>query len=392
VQRLDIDHPHKCANCALALGWIGVTHAEMNDVSKGPLEDRHRELGANFAEFGGWLMPVSYAGTVSEHTSTRNAVGLFDVSHLGKALVRGPGAASYVNAALTNDLRRIGPGKAQYTLCCNDNGGVIDDLIAYYVADDEIFLVPNAANTAAVVAALADRAPAGVTVTDEHRSFAVLAVQGPRSAEVVGGLGLPTDMDYMGYADAEFAGVRVRVCRTGYTGEHGYELLPEWDRASVVFDALLEAVTAAGGEPAGLGARDTLRTEMGYPLHGHELSLEFSPLQARCGWAIGWTKDAFWGREALLAEKEAGPRRLLRGLKAVGRGVLRADLTVLDGDRQVGATTSGTFSPTLKVGIGLAFIDADAGITDGDRVSVDVRGRAVECEVVKPPFVAAKTR
>jgi aminomethyltransferase len=231
-----------------------------------------------------------------------------------------------------------------------------------------------------------------LTITDEHRSHAVLAVQGPKSAEVVGGLGLPTDMDYMGYVDAEFGGVAVRVCRTGYTGEHGYELLPPWDQAPVLFDALVDAVGAAGGELAGLGARDTLRTEMGYPLHGHELSLEISPLQARCGWAIGWKKDAFWGRDALLAEKEAGPKRLLRGLKAVGRGVLRPDLTVLDGDRPVGVTTSGTFSPTLKVGIALALIDSNADIADGQRVAVDVRGRALECEVVKPPFVEAKTR
>lgn len=364
----------------------------MSEPLHGPLEDRHRELGATFAEFGGWLMPVSYAGTVGEHTATRTTVGLFDVSHLGKALVRGPGAAAYVNSALTNDLNRIGPGKAQYTLCCNDSGGVIDDLIAYYVSDDEIFLVPNAANTAAVVASLADRAPEGITVTDEHRSYAVLAVQGPKSAEVLGGLGLPTDMDYMGYADADLNGMTVRVCRTGYTGEHGYELLPRWDDAPAVFDALVEAVRTAGGELAGLGARDTLRTEMGYPLHGHELSPEISPLQARCGWAVGWRKDAFWGREALLAEKEAGPRRLLRGLRAVGRGVLRPDLTVFDGDTAVGTTTSGTFSPSLKVGIALGLLDTDRDIPDGARVEVDVRGRRVECEVVKPPFVTAKTR
>jgi len=368
--------------------WFAVS----DNLLKGPLEDRHRELGASFAEFGGWLMPVSYAGTVSEHNATRNAVGLFDVSHLGKALVVGPGAAEYVNSAFTNDLRRIGPGKAQYTLCCNDSGGVIDDLIAYYVSDDEVFLVPNASNTAAVVAALREKAPAELTITDEHRNYAVLAVQGPKSSEVLTALGLPTDMDYMGYADAQYEGVPVRVCRTGYTGEHGYELLPEWDRAAVVFDALVEAVAAAGGEPAGLGARDTLRTEMGYPLHGHELSLDISPLQARCGWAIGWKKDEFWGREALLAEKQVGPRRVLRGLKAVGRGVLRADMTVLDGDRPVGVTTSGTFSPTLKLGIALALLDADAGIADGQRVAVDVRGRALECEVVAPPFVEAKTR
>lgn len=363
-----------------------------DNLLAGPLEQRHRELGASFAEFGGWLMPVSYAGTVAEHTATRTTVGLFDVSHLGKALVKGPNAADFVNSAFTNDLRRIGPGKAQYTLCCTESGGVIDDLIAYYVADDEIFLVPNAANTAAVVSALQQHAPAGITVTDEHRSRAVLAVQGPRSTDVVGGLGLPTEMDYMGYADATFDGVDVRVCRTGYTGEHGYELLPSWEDAGVVFDALVDRVTAADGQLAGLGARDTLRTEMGYPLHGHELSLDISPLQARCGWAIGWKKDAFWGRDALLAEKEAGPRRTLRGLRAVGRGVLRAGLSVLEGDRSVGVTTSGTFSPTLKVGIALALIDTDADIADGARLAVDVRGRMVECDVVKPPFVDTKTR
>jgi aminomethyltransferase len=363
-----------------------------DDLLHGPLEDRHREQGASFAEFGGWLMPVSYAGTVAEHTATRNTVGLFDVSHLGKALVRGPGAAQFVNSALTNDLDRIQPGKAQYTLCCNESGGAIDDLIAYYVGPDEIFLVPNAANTAAVVAALQKAAPAGLSISDEHQSYAVLAVQGPRSTDVLTELGLPTGMDYMGYSDSVLEGVPVRVCRSGYTGEHGYELLPPWESSGVVFDALLAAVTRADGQLAGLGARDTLRTEMGYPLHGHELSADISPLQARCGWAIGWKKDAFFGRDALLAEKEAGPGRLLRGLRAVGRGVLRPDLSVLDGDTKVGVTTSGTFSPTLKAGIALALIDVDAGVEDGQRVTVDVRGRGVECEVVRPPFVEPKTR
>lgn len=362
------------------------------DLLHGPLEDRHRELGASFAEFGGWLMPVSYAGTVGEHNATRQSVGLFDVSHLGKALVRGPGAAAFVNSVLTNDLRRIGPGKAQYTLCCTPTGGVIDDLIAYYVSDAEIFLVPNAANTAAVVLAMKSVAPQDISITDQHREYAVLAVQGPRSTDVLTALGLPTGMDYMGYADADFSGAPVRVCRTGYTGEHGYELLPHWDSAAAVFDALVAAVADAGGQLAGLGARDTLRTEMGYPLHGHELSPDISPLEARCGWAIGWKKNAFWGRDALLAEKRTGPDRLLRGLRAVGRGVLRTGLMVLDGATPVGVTTSGTFSPTLKAGIALALIDERAGIEDGRQVTVDVRGRAVECDVVAPPFVAARTR
>jgi len=364
----------------------------VSEILHGPLEQRHRELGATFAQFSGWLMPVSYAGTVAEHTATRTAVGLFDVSHLGKASVRGPRAAAFVNSALTNDLNRIRPGKAQYTLCCNESGGVIDDLIAYYVSDDELFLVPNAANTGEVVDALKSAAPQGISVTNEHRSFAVLAVQGPRSADVLARLGLPTEMDYMGYVDATLDGVPVRVCRTGYTGEHGYELLPPWDSAQVVFDPLVDVVDAFGGELAGLGARDTLRTEMGYPLHGHELSLDISPLQARCGWAIGWKKDAFWGRDALLAEKSAGPRRLLRGLRATGRGVLRPELTVLSNDTPVGVTTSGTFSPTLKLGIGLALIDTGAGVETGQLVDVDVRGRKLECEVVDPPFVEAKTR
>ena len=366
--------------------------SDETELLHGPLESRHRDRGATFAAFGGWLMPVAYAGTVGEHTATREAVGLFDVSHLGKALVAGPGAADFVNSALTNDLRRIGPGKAQYSLCCTSDGGVIDDLIAYYVNDDEIFLVPNAANTPAVVAALREVAPQGISVTDEHRSYAVLAVQGPRSTEVLSALGLPAEMDYMCYADAQYNGVPVRVCRTGYTGEHGFELLPSWEAAPVVFDALAAEVQRCGGQLAGLGARDTLRTEMGYPLHGHELSLDISPLQARCGWAVGWSKDAFWGRDALLAEKQAGPRRLLRGLRATGRGVPRAEMTVLRDAAPVGITTSGTFSPTLNAGIALALIDADADIADGDVVSVDVRGRALDCEVVKPPFVDVKTR
>ena len=363
-----------------------------DDQLLGPIQAVHTELGATFAPFGGWSMPVSYAGTVAEHTAVRTTVGLFDVSHLGKATVAGPGAAEFVNAAFTNDLRRIRPGKAQYTLCCTADGGVVDDLIAYYVDDDEVFLVPNAANTVEVVAKLKEVAPVGITITDQHRDYAVFAVQGPRSTAVLEALGLPTDMEYMAYVDATWDGIPVRVCRTGYTGEHGYELLPRWADAERLFRALLEQVRAVGGEPAGLGARDTLRTEMGYPLHGHELTPEITPLQARCGWAIGWQKPQFWGREALVAEKAAGPRRRTWGLKALDRGVLRQGQSVLRDGQPVGETTSGTFSPTLKAGIALALIDTDPGVDAGDEVEVDVRGRRLRCEVVNPPFVDVKTK
>lgn len=360
-----------------------------SDLLPGPLHALHVELGARFAPFGGWEMPVQYAGTVAEHRAVRNTVGLFDVSHLGKATVRGPGAAEFVNSTLTNDLDRITPGKAQYTLCCADDGGVIDDLIAYYVGDGEIFLVPNAANTAAVVARLQAAAPGAVTVTDEHRAYAVFAVQGPRSARVLAALGLPVELEYMAFVDAEWEGCPVRVCRTGYTGEHGYELLPRWDDAEPLFRALVERVRDAGGEVAGLGARDTLRTEMGYPLHGHELSAEITPVQARTGWAVGWAKPRFWGKAALEQEKAAGPERTLWGLKANDRGVPRAGQAVLHAGEQVGETTSGTFSPTLETGIALALLDPS--VEPGAEVEVDVRGRKLGCTVVRPPFVPART-
>ncbi len=361
----------------------------MTDLQRGPLHDLQAGLDATFAPFGGWEMPIQYkTGVVAEHTAVREAVGVFDVSHLGKVRVAGPGAAEFLNRCLTNDLGRIKPGKAQYTLCCTDTGGTVDDIIAYLVSPEDVFLMPNAANTASVAQLLTEAAPEGVSVSPEHREHAVLAVQGPQSASLLESLGLPTELEYMAYVDAEWRGVYVRVCRTGYTGEHGYELIPAWKDAP----ALWEALTSGGAVPCGLGARDTLRTEMGYPLHGNELSLEISPVQAGSTWAVGWKKPEFWGRSALLAEREAPQRRLV-GLKAIDRGVPRAHMTVLDaaGER-IGETTSGTFSPTLKTGIALALIDTAAAIEPGAHVVLDVRGRQLTCEVVKPPFVATHVR
>jgi aminomethyltransferase len=361
-----------------------------NGLLRGPLHDLQAGLDATFAPFGGWEMPIQYkTGVVAEHTAVREAVGVFDVSHLGKVRVAGPGAAEFLNRCFTNDLNRIAPGKAQYTLCCTPAGGTVDDLIAYLVGPDDVFLMPNAANTAEVARLLTEAAPDGVTISPEHQDHGVLAVQGPRSAELLATLGLlPSELDYMAYQDAEWNGRYVRVCRTGYTGEHGYELIPSWADAPALWEALL----AAGGVPCGLGARDTLRTEMGYPLHGHELSPEISPVQAGSTWAVGWKKPEFWGREALLAERE-NPARRLRCLRAVERGVPRAEMTVLNeaGDR-IGVTTSGTFSPTLKTGIALALIDTSAGVEPGAEVVLDVRGRRLRCEVVKAPFVASHVR
>ena len=368
----------------------------MPDARRSPLYDQHVELGAKLADFGGWQRPIEYPGSggvLKEHAAVRDAVGLFDVSHLGKATVRGAGSREFVNACLTNDLGRIAPGQAQYTLCCDESGGVVDDLIAYLVSDAEVFLVPNAANTAEVVRRLAAAAPSGVQVDEQHGGYGVLAVQGPSATQVLDALGLPHDLRYMAYVDADHNGRPVRVCRTGYTGEHGYELIPQWDDTPALWDALLAAVRAAGGLPAGLGARDTLRTEMGYPLHGQDLSREISPVQARSGWAVGWKKDEFWGRDALLAEREAGPRRLLWGLDSLDRGIPRPHMTVRrPGGQSVGEVTSGTFSPTLRHGIGLALLDSAAGVGEADELEIDVRGRPGAVRVVKPPFVPSHVR
>ena len=369
----------------------------MSDLLTSPLHERHVALGAKLAEFGGWSMPLEYAGSgvVKEHTAVREAVGIFDVSHLGKAVVRGPGAAAYVNATLSNDLGRIAPGKAQYTLCCDAaTGGVVDDLIAYLYGDDEVFLVPNAANTAEVLRRLTAEAPDGVEVVDRHTSQAVLAVQGPASDEVLARVGLPSGHEYMSFVDATLDGAAVVVCRTGYTGERGYELVCDNDVAPAVWDALLAAGEPSGLLPCGLGARDTLRTEMGYPLHGQDISLDVTPVQARLGWAVGWRKDAFWGKDVLAAEKAAGPDRLLRGLVAAKRGIPRPGMSVFAAGEEsgpsLGSVTSGTFSPTLRTGVGLALLSST--VADGDEVAVDVRGRREVFTVTRPPFVQTVVR
>ena len=362
-------------------------------LKQSPLHGRHESLGAKFAEFGGWSMPLEYpAGVVKEHTTVRESVGVFDVSHLGKAMVKGPGAADFINATLSNDLGKIRPGKAQYTLCCDDGtGGIVDDLIAYYHDDEHVLIVPNAANTAEVVRRLVAAAPDGIEVFDHHDDYAVLAVQGSKSDEVLDRVGLPSGHEYMSFVEAEFDGVGVVVCRTGYTGERGYELIARNEVAGTLWDALLAAGEEFGMVPCGLGSRDTLRTEMGYPLHGQDITIDVTPVQAGLSWAVGWKKPTFWGKDALVAEKEAGPKRLLRGLVAVGRGIPRPGMGVtLTQDVPLCDITSGTFSPTLRKGIGLALVPtmvaADA------EVGVDVRGRREIFQLTRPPFVDTSVR
>lgn len=361
-------------------------------LSRSPLHDRHASLGAKFAEFGGWDMPLQYSGIVEEHNAVRTSVGVFDVSHLGKIVVRGPGAAAFVNSTLSNDLSRIGPGRAQYTLCLDaETGGIVDDIFSYYRDDEHVLLVPNASNNAEVFRRLEAAAPDGVEVVDHHADYAVLAIQGSRSDDVLAKVGLPVGHDYLTFVEADVEGEHVIVCRTGYTGERGYELIVPRAVAPQLWDQVLEAGEEFGILPCGLGARDTLRTEMGYPLHGQDIGPTVTPNEARLGWAVGWSKPEFWGRDVVLAEKEKGARRKLVGLKATGRAIPRPHMSIsLVPDVLLGEVTSGTFSPSLKQGIGLALVSTV--VADDAEVAVDVRGRREVFQIVKPPFVDTSVR
>lgn len=350
-----------------------------------PLDEKHKALGAKMADFGGWEMPIEYpgGGVLAEHDAVRNRVGIFDVSHLGKISIKGPGAKDYINSILTNDLDLIKDGEAQYNLLCNEKGGVIDDIIAYRNSVDDIFLVPNAANCAKVFDVITKDAPANLEIVNQHQEYAVIAIQGPKSKAVLESLGVKLDIDYMSFTHGEIAGCKVIVCRTGYSGEHGYEVLPSWGEAVKVWDALV--ANLGDGLVCGLGARDTLRTEMGYPLHGQELSESITGTVGGAKWAVAFHKPKFHGDSALRAENEAGAPQRLRGLKLLDRGIPRGHMDILVDGQKVGETTSGTFSPTLKVGIALGLVDTEYKI--GDKVTIDVRGRQLAAEIVKIPMV-----
>ena len=352
-----------------------------------PLDAAHRALGARMVPFGGWEMPIQYTGVLEEHRACRERAVAFDVSHLGSVRVVGSGAHDALQWAFTNDLDRIAPGRAQYThLLDAEDAHVVDDIIAWWVQDHEFLVMPNASNTTSILGALDDavrtHGNGDATFDDVTATRAVLAVQGPRARALLA----PS------YPDAaavprfeviatEFEGMPGYAAGTGYTGEDGVELHVPTEAARAVWDRLM----AAGLTPAGLGARDTLRLEAGLPLHGHELGPGITPLQAGLGWVVRFDKGDFRGAAPLRAERERGVTRRLRGLLAEDRQVPRADCPVLIDDAAVGVVTSGNFSPILGRGIALAFLPPD--VEDGTSVVIDVRGRSVHADVVKPPFV-----
>jgi aminomethyltransferase len=360
-----------------------------------PLEGQHRALGAKLGPFAGWLMPIEYEGTLSEHRAVRERVGLFDLTHLGKVDVVGAGGLAVLQRMLTNDLSKAAVGRALYNLVLNEGGGVEDDLIVYRVGDGRWFVVPNASNTEKVIAMLrAEAGGAGGGAVDvvhlQHWCF--LGVQGPRSLEVVGRLfAEAADLPFMGCVETEYAGERLVLTRSGYTGELGFELFTDGARAGALWAELMGAGEPFQIEPCGLGARDVLRLEMGYPLYGQDLLPDRTPLEAGLSWAVALDKGDFQGRDALVRQKESGLPSRLRGLVMDDRRhIPRAHHVVYaaEGSR-AGEVASGTFSPTLRRGIALAYLSPAEAFDPGRPVEVDIRGRRGGARIAKPPFVGS---
>jgi aminomethyltransferase len=366
-----------------------MTEAELR---RSPLEAVHRHLGAKLGAFGGWLMPIEYAGTLSEHRAVRERAGLFDLSHLGKVDVVGPSALPAIQRLFTNDARRVAVGKAQYHQMLNERGGIEEDLFVYRLADERWFVVPNAANKDEVVAALA-AATADEAVSD-HDEWGFLAVQGPRSHDVVAKLWPESvELSFRRCGTFRRGDAEVVLARTGYTGERGYELFADAKTIGELWDALFAAGAAVQIEPCGLGARDVLRLEMGYPLYGQDLVPHRTPLEAGLEWAVSLDKGDFVGRDALLAQRRGPLPSRLRGLATANRrSIPRAHQRVLANEEEVGVVTSGTFSPLLGVGVALAYLSPADAFEPGTEVEIDIRGRRATARVVKTPFVKRSPR
>jgi aminomethyltransferase len=361
----------------------------MGELKRTPLRDFHAAHGAKLVDFAGWEMPVQYRSILEEHKAVRRAAGLFDVSHMGEVDVRGRGAGAFLNALVTNDVAKMYPGRVLYSPMCRPDGGVVDDLLVYMRGPDDYFLCINAGNIATDLEWMHARAAGfDVTVTDRSAAYALLAVQGPRATAIVQsiasvGLG---PVKYYHFTQGEVAGVRCMISRTGYTGEDGFELYHAASAAVPLAEAVLAAGAPHGLELCGLGARDSLRLEAGYPLYGHELSATISPLAAGLGWTVKLDKGVdFCGSAALAAEKRDGPARRVVFFRTGDRRIVRPETPVAGpAGAAVGRVLSGTLSPMLCEAIGTALVDSGAA---AGPLAADVRGSSIDLRLVKPPFV-----
>jgi len=354
------------------------------DLRRTPLFQEHLKLGAKMIEFGGWTMPVFYAGIMAEHQAVRNRVGIFDISHMGQIEVSGTAAANWLNTLLTNNLEKLSIGEGQYTLMLNERGGIIDDLIVYRRTETGYLMVVNAARIAQDYAWLEPHSIPEIRLVNQSEQYAAVAIQGPLSVELFKPIGQLPSRNHLD--ELQIAGTNLLVARTGYTGEDGFEIFYSASAAVAVWERFLALGEPLGIQPCGLGARDTLRLEACYPLNGADLSESRTPLEAGLGSFVDLEKPSFVGREALLMQKKHGPEQRLVALKVHDRSPpVRPHYSLFAAERQIGELTSGTLSPSLGVGIGLGYVEAGFA-RPGQEIEIDVRGRKFPATVEKKPL------
>ncbi|MFO7626911.1 MAG: glycine cleavage system aminomethyltransferase GcvT [Candidatus Fermentibacteraceae bacterium] len=361
---------------------------------KTPLFEKHKALGADIQPFAGFLMPIRYDGVTSEHMAVRNSVGVFDLSHMGEFRVKGPGATAFLDHLLTNDAE-VQPGKAYYSTMCYPDGGIVDDLIVYRISGQEYLMVVNASNIEKDWAWVESHMTGfNVVITDESDETALVAIQGPK-AQIVAGKLTDTPLDTVGYYEhltGTFAGVPALIARTGYTGEDGFEIYTRSRDAEAVWDAVMTAGEEFGIVPVGLGARDTLRLEVGYPLYGNDIDHSVTPIEAKLGWVVKLkTGKDFIGREILERQRDEKPTRNLVGLSVTGKGFPRHGTPLFQGDRQVGTVTSGSIAPALNAGVCLGLVEYGVR-KNGTEMEAEVRGKRIPVKVVGIPFYSGGSR
>lgn len=360
-------------------------------LKRTPLNEEHRRLGARMVDFGGWDMPVQYSGVIDEHKTVRTAVGLFDVSHMGELMVSGRGANDFLQKMTTNDVTKVSIGQAQYSALCKEDGGVIDDIIVYRRGMDSFLVCVNASNTTKDEQWLRAHLPSsGVVLENESDAYAQIAVQGPKAREVVQQVvDINIDnMKYYWFAEGKVLGQPSIIARTGYTGELGFELYVPSHAAARIWSALLEASHKFGGKPCGLGARDTLRLEMGYLLYGNDMDESLNALECGLGWVTKLAKGEFVGSKALAAQKEMGLKRQIVGLQMIDKAIARHGYKVFsapEGGKELGWVTSGTVGPSIQLNVGMAYVTPEFA-TVGSTIYVEIRGERKAATVVKKPF------
>lgn len=365
------------------------TEANISSLKRTPLAEAHVRAGGRMVEFGGWWMPVQYTSILDEHATVRNAAGLFDISHMGEFVVRGPQAAAWLNSLFTNDIDKLAPGQGQYSIMLNEQGGVIDDLILYRIANDEFFIIVNASMIDEDWKWVSSKLPAsGVKIDNQSDQTAALALQGPKSVEVISAfLGTQTLPARNHITTANYKGIELRIARTGYTGEDGFELFFPAGSAEKIWDELLAVGKNLGLKPAALGARDTLRLEACLPLNGNDLSPKRTPLEAGLGFFVSLTKVAdFPGKAILQKQKSDGVKEKLAAFRLIEKGAPpRSHYALFGNGQKIGEVSSGSLSPTLGYGIGMGYVQADWA-EPGKQIEIEVRGKRLPAEIVKKPF------